>query len=122
VLHVILFSAPGEQLSSLFHILLQCARYGMSTDRRYSSIFVNAFPVGRVAGSAVLGGLEIPHGQLQSQIFLLALQQDGPNEGRRCSHSTWSLDELWATSNGCSQQGLLRQSLLGHSGDMATPT
>jgi len=34
----------------------------------------------------------------QSQTVLLASNQDGAKQGRRCSHSTWSLDDLWATS------------------------
>ena len=55
-----------------------------------------AFPLGRVAGPAALGGLEIPHGEQQFQVILLAPHQDGTKQGRRCSHSTWSLGELWA--------------------------
>jgi len=52
-----------------------------------------AFRVGRVAWATALGGLGIPHGQQQFQIVLLAPHQDGT---KRCSHSTWSLDDLWA--------------------------
>jgi len=37
--------------------------------------------------AAALGGLGIPHGQQQFQKFLLAPQQDGAKQGRRCSHS-----------------------------------
>jgi len=59
-------------------------------------IFVPALPSGRVAGAAALGGLEIPHDQQQFQIVLLAPHQDGTKKGQRCSHPTWSLDELWA--------------------------
>jgi len=33
-------------------------------------------PLGRVAGTAVLGGIEMPHGQQQSQKVLLAPHQE----------------------------------------------
>jgi len=33
--------------------------------------------------------LEIPHGQQQFQVILLASHQDGTKQGRRCSHATW---------------------------------
>jgi len=55
-----------------------------------------SFLLGRVAGAATLGELEIPHGQQHVQVILLALHQNGTKQGRRCSHSTWSLDDLWA--------------------------
>jgi len=54
-------------------------------------------PLGRVAGTAALGGLGIPHGQQQFNIFLLAPHQDGIKQGRRCGHSTWYSEDLWAT-------------------------
>ena len=57
-----------------------------------SFIFKPAFRLGRVVGSTALGGLGIPHGQQQFQIVLLTPQQDGT---KGCSHSTWSLDDLW---------------------------
>jgi len=47
----------------------------------------------RLSGAAALGRPEIPHDQQQSQIPLLAPQQDGTKQGERCSHTTWSLDE-----------------------------
>ena len=56
---------------------------------------VTAFLFARVAREAALGGHEIPHGQQQSQIVLLAPHQDGTKQGQRCSHSTWSLNEFW---------------------------
>jgi len=59
-------------------------------------IFVTAFRFSRVAGAAALEGPEMPHGQQQSQEALLAPHQDGTKQGQRCSHSTLSLDELWA--------------------------
>ena len=52
----------------------------------------------------------------QSQTVLLALHQDGTKQGRRCSHSTWSLDDSRPLSSGCSQQDLSRKSFLGHLG------
>jgi len=59
-------------------------------------IFVTAFPFSRVAGAAALEGPEIPHDPQHSQEALLAPHQDGTKQGRRCSHSTCCLDELWA--------------------------
>jgi len=53
------------------------------------------FPLARAARATDLGGLGTPHGQQPFQIVLLALHQDGTKQGRRCSHSTWSLDDLW---------------------------
>jgi len=62
----------------------------------HSIIFVPAFRLRRVVGSAPLGGPpEISHAQEQCQIDPLG-PQDGAKEGRRCSHTTWSLDDLWA--------------------------
>jgi len=60
-----------------------------------SFIFKPAFPLGRVTGATALGGLGIYHGQQQVQIALLAPHQDGATQCRRCSHSTWALDDLW---------------------------
>jgi len=37
---------------------------------------MTAFPLGRVAGAAALGGLEIPLGQQQFLVILLAPHQD----------------------------------------------
>jgi len=62
----------------------------------YTLTFVPAFPLGRVARTAALGGPEIPHDQQHFQKVLLALHQDENKQGRRCGHATWSLDELWA--------------------------
>jgi len=54
----------------------------------------------------------------------------GSNQGRRCSHSTCSLDDHWAAfpwvqpaplGRGCNQQDLPRQSTLGHSGHVSEP-
>jgi len=59
-------------------------------------IFVTAFLFSRVTGAAASEGPEISHDRQQSQEALLAPHQDGTKQGRRCSHSTWSLDELWA--------------------------
>jgi len=46
----------------------------------HSFIFVPAFPLGRVAGAATLGGPEIPHDQKQSQKVSLGPHQDGTKE------------------------------------------
>ena len=58
-------------------------------------IFVPAFPLGRVAAVAALGGLEIPHGQQQSQVVPPNPHHDGTKQDRSCSHSR-SLVNLWA--------------------------
>jgi len=55
-----------------------------------------AFPLRRVAGAEALRGLEISHGQRQFLVNLLAPHQKGTKQGRRCSHSTWSMNDLWA--------------------------
>jgi len=59
-----------------------------------SFIFMPAFLIGRVAGATALG-LGIPRDQQQFQIVLLAPHQDWTKEGRRCSQSNWSLDDIW---------------------------
>jgi len=83
-----------------------------------SFIFLPTFPLGRVAGAAALGRLEIPHDQEQSQIILLAQHQNGTKQGRRCYHSTWSLGEHLAAFPWFSQQDLPSQTLLGLSGHL----
>ena len=87
-------------------------------------IFISAFPLVRVAGSADLGGLGIPRGQQQYQIVPLAPHQDGTKQGRRCSQSTWSLDTHWAgaLSDGYSQQYMLHQASLWYSGHITEST
>ena len=62
----------------------------------HSFIFTPAFPLRSVAGAVGQGGLEIPLGQQQSLIVLLASHQDGTKKGRRCNHTTRSLVDLWA--------------------------
>jgi len=51
-------------------------------------------PLERVAGAATPEGLEIPHGQQQSQVVLLDPDQDGTKQGRRCNHASWLLVDL----------------------------
>jgi len=51
---------------------------------------MSAFPFGRVAGAAALGGLDIPHVQQQLQIVLLAPHQDGTKQGWRLVNPTGS--------------------------------
>jgi len=55
----------------------------------------------------------MPHDQIAISVSV-APHQDGTKQGRRCSHSTWSLDDSGPLSSGCSQQDLSRQSFLGH--------
>jgi len=62
----------------------------------FSLIFLPTFPMWRVAGTAALVGIEIPHGQQKSQMVLLAPLQDGTKQGRRCNHSTRSLGDFLA--------------------------
>jgi len=59
-------------------------------------IVMPPFSFSSVAGAAPLRGLEIPHDQYESQIALLTPHEDGTKQSQSCSHSTWSLDELWA--------------------------
>jgi len=85
--------------------------------------FSYPLPLGRVVGAAILGGLEIPHDQLQDQTVLITPHQDGTKQGWRCSHSTcWCLGDLGPLSRGCSQQVSPPQTFLGHFGHMAEPT
>ena len=59
-------------------------------------IFVLAFPSRGVAGAAALCGPEIPDDQQNFRYFCWLPHLRGTKQGRRCSHATWSLDELWA--------------------------
>jgi len=60
-------------------------------------IFMPALPLRRITGIAALGGLETPHDFQKSLIVLLAPHPEGITQGRRCSHTIWSLDDIWAT-------------------------
>ena len=62
----------------------------------HSLIFIPAFTLRIAAGQQPYGELKIPHGQEQFQMVLLARNQDGTKQGRRCSNSTWSVDDFWA--------------------------
>jgi len=72
----------------------------------HSFIFVPAFSLGRNAGPAALGRLEISHDQQQSQIVVLAPHRDGPNEVGDVA----TPPGLWSTSGllsrGCKPAGL----------------
>ena len=75
-----------------------------------------------VAGTACLGGREMPHGQQRYHIGLLAPHQDGIKQGRRCNHAIWS--GRWTVSGplslGRSQQDYKPcQYLLWYSGHVA---
>jgi len=60
------------------------------------SFFVPDFPLGRIGvGSSPRRTRNTSRSQ-QSQMVLLAPCQDETKQGRRYSHSTWSLDDLWA--------------------------
>ena len=81
-------------------------------------IFVPAFPFSRVAGAAVLGGLEIPHDQLKSQVVLLAPHQYGTKQGRDLvtPPGPWTNFGPLPMSVDCSLKVLVLHSFLGHSG------
>ena len=51
--------------------------------------FTPAFFVGRVAEAKTFGS-EISHGFQQPPTVLMDPHQDGPKQGRRCNHATWS--------------------------------
>ena len=78
-----------------------------------------AVPLRKVARSATLGGLEIPHAQQQSLIVLLTAQRDGTNQGRRFTHAAWSLSTSKLLSLERIPQDLPRQSFLGNSSHVA---
>jgi len=91
-------------------------------ERVLSSSFIHAFihfhivfPLENVAWAATLGEFEIPLGQQQFQMVLLASHQDESNLGRRCNHSTWPsgrpLDRLFTGV----QQDMPQLFFLGHS-------
>jgi len=61
-----------------------------------SFIFNSAFPLGRVAGETALGRPRIHYGQQQFEAVQLAPHQGRTKKGRRCSHFTYALDDLWA--------------------------
>jgi len=85
-------------------------------------IFIPAFPFGRVAGQTASGGLETPHGQKQSHIVLLWMEnKTGPSKvgcviTPRCPWTTSG-----PPSRRCNQQALPRQSSLRHSAHMTKP-
>jgi len=89
----------------------------------YSFIYFHSrFSSRRIAGAAALA-LAIPHSQQQFQIILLAPHQDGI---KRKVEDVVTPPSPWSTSGplsrGFSQQDLLQQSFLGHSGHVAKPT
>lgn len=64
---------------------------------------------GWVTGTAVLGGLEAPHGFQQSLIFLLAPCEGAIVPGKRYNHATWRFAAFGAFFRGWSQQDSPRQ-------------
>jgi len=61
---------PAENDSNILELVFFCILLSHHNARflfLHSFIFVPSFPLGRVAGAAVLRGLEIPHDQQQSR-------------------------------------------------------
>jgi len=80
-----------------------------------------AIHLGMVAGAAEFSGLEIPHGQHQAQVVLLAPHQGGTEQGGRCSHPHCPLDDIRTLLLGCGQEDLPHRYFVGYSGIMAEP-
>ena len=85
-----------------------------------------AFPLGRVAGAAALGGPKIPHDQQQSQIVLLAPHQDVPSKVGDVVTPAGPWTHFGPLSRGCSVdcslKDLVRHSFQGHFGHLADLT
>jgi len=62
--------------------------------------FTPCLPPGKLAGTATLGGLEIPQSFQQPVIVPLAPHQNGTKQGRRLTDATWSMDEISAAFPG----------------------
>lgn len=60
---------------------------------RQRTIYSFIFPLTRVARAALVER-EIPHGQQQAQIIMLALHQNCTKQSRRCNHAAWSLVDI----------------------------
>jgi len=82
--------------------------------------FIDSFsyPLFLSGGSraAAAGGLEIPHGQQQSLVVLLALHEHGTKQRRRCSDSM-----VFGRTLDCLPVDMASRTCLEHSGDMAEP-
>jgi len=84
------FASRENDLNIVIASFYAC-RKGASSSFIHSFIhFHIAFPLENVAWTATSGEFEIPLGQKQFQMVLLASHQDESNLGRRCNHSTWS--------------------------------
>jgi len=83
--------------------------------------FFPAFPLVMVAGVAALGGLEIPHGQQQSQIVLSGFT---PQHGTKQNGDLFTPPGSWTTSGPLShersQQDMPRQFFVWYSGTRST--
>jgi len=77
-------------------------------------------------GAEALGGPEIPHGQQQSQIVLLASNQDGPSKVGYVVTPPGPWTNFGPLSRGCSVdcslKALVRHSFLRHFGHLAELT
>ena len=93
---VVVYEYCGMHSRSKFVSYCCCKSKSVLVSCPHSVIFTLAFPLRRVVGAAALGSLEIPHDFQQYLIVLLASHQDGTKQGRKCSHTTWSLVDLCA--------------------------
>jgi len=89
--HVIIKSSC---LWNLFTCQMGTFKHRWINKRKCHSFSCLLFLIGRVAGPTALR-LGIPRDQQYFQIVLLAPHQDRTKEGRRCSQSNWSLDDIW---------------------------
>ena len=68
------------------------------------NLHTNFFPLGRVAGAAVVGRLDIPHDFQQSLIVLLALHKRRAEQNRRCNQRhlvvAWQVAFPWVWQEG----------------------
>jgi len=90
---------PAENDSNILELVFFCILLSHHNARflfLHSLIFVPSFPLGRVAGQQSLEDSKYLTINSNLGIVLLALRQGGTKQGRRCSHSTWSLDDLLA--------------------------
>jgi len=85
------------------HVLKNTGSFSLTTTfyiiHKFHNSFIHhhtlAFPLGRVAGSTALAGLEITHSFQQPLLVPLAPFQDGTKQGRRWNHTIWSLVGHW---------------------------
>jgi len=66
---------------------------GADYGKKVSIIYIPSFPMGG-SGQPYR---RILHSQQQLHRVVLAPDQDGTKQDRRCIHATWFLDDLWGT-------------------------